>query len=502
MPACIGLAVLLTGGVAAQPVTATPDVQCNTVVSNTLRPSALPMNAPLPYWSIQQRMAEHKVPGAAIAVIRDGKVAYACGYGLRQANGSEAVDADTLFSVGSVSKVVTAAATLREVAAGRLALDHSVNAYLRSWKIPASGTYNPDTITLRMLMSHTAGLTVWGFDDFQPGEALPTLLQTLDGIKPARNEPVRIDFAPGMRMRYSGGGVMVEQLVLQDTAGKSFEKIARESVFAPIGMHRSTFTNPLPATTTNVAHAHDNNGNAVALPTGWETFPEQAASGLWTNANELGAFVATLLSTYAGNSDFLPQPIAVAMMSEVAPSQHGLGPRLEGEGSTRIFHHGGSNDSYRAWIEGYPAHGDGFVILTNGANGGRLAAEIRNGLSDALGHGGNTVLRTITLPETALADFAGEYVLQTDLPREVGGNMIGYFEHDHLSVTLGPSGLALASADVTRQLQPLTPNRFINPAADASQPRYEFLRDTRGKVHALLVQRDGGRVYFRRLPTG
>lgn len=496
------MAVLLAGGLMPQALAATSNTLCDTVLSNTLRPSALPLDAPLPRWSVQQRMAEHKVPGVAIAVIRDGKVAYACGYGLRQTGGNEAVDADTLFSVGSVSKVVTAATTLREVAAGRLALDRSVNAYLKSWKIPPSGGYNPDSITLRMLMSHTAGLTVWGFDDFQPGEALPTLLQTLDGIKPARNEPVRIDFAPGMRMRYSGGGVTIEQLVLQDTTGKSFESIAHESVFAPIGMPRSTFTNPLPATTDNVAHAHDKNGKAVALPTGWETFPEQAASGLWTNANELGAFVATLLSAYAGNSDFLPHPIAVAMMSEVAPSQHGLGPRLEGEGSTRIFHHGGSNDSYRAWIEGYPAHGDGFVILTNGANGGRLAAEIRNGLSDVLDHGGNTLLRTIMLPEASLADFAGEYVLQTDLPTEVGGNMIGYFEHDRLSVSLTPSGLALASADVKRHLQPLNPNRFINPAADASQPRYEFLRDTRGKVNALLVQRDGGRVYFRRLPAG
>lgn len=490
------LAASIGPGIAAE-----PSPRLDEALAHGLRPSVLPMRAPLPGWSIKARMAEHAVPGAAVAVVRDGKLVYAQGFGTRQAgNNDSPVDADTLFSVGSVSKVVTAAITLREVADGRLDLDRSANGYLRTWKIPPAPGIDPDMITLRMLMSHTAGLGVWGFADYLPGEALPTIVQTLDGQPPAKNPPVRIEFRPGSRMLYSGGGITIEQLLLQDTSGKPFARLADERVFAPIGMRRSSFINPLPASTGNVAHAHDGKGLATALPTGWETFPEQAASGLWTSANDLGRFVATLLDAYRGQDAFLPQPLAAAMLTEVAPSQHGLGPRLEGEGSTRVFHHGGSNDSYRAWIEGYPASGDGFVILTNGANGSRLAAEIRNALTDALDNGANPVLRTVQLPAAALKDFEGDYLLQGDLPASVTGNMGNLFDQDRFTVSVDDGVLVVAQGETRRRLQALAPTRFINPAGDASQPRYEFLRGSDGKVHTLRVQRDGGQLHFRRQP--
>ena len=494
------LLVVLTACFASLALASDPREAIDDALAHGLRPSVLPLHAPLPHWSLAERMAQHSVPGTSVAVIRDGKLVYARGFGTRQAGSNAPVDADTLFSVGSVSKVVTAAVSLREVADGRLDLDGSVNGYLRSWKIPADAGIDPDTISLRMLMSHTAGLGVWGFEDYQPGETLPTLLQTLNGQAPAKNAAVRIQFPPGSRMLYSGGGVTIEQLLLQDTSGKSFAQLADERVFGPIGMSRSTFVNPLPADTRNVAHAHDKQGQPTALPRGWESFPEQAASGLWTSANDLGRFVAALLNAYRGQDAFLPQPLAIAMMTEVAPSQHGLGPRLEGEGRSRVFHHGGSNDSYRAWIEGYPASGDGFVILTNGTNGGRLATELRNALTDISGI--NPVLRTMQLPTTALADFEGSYLLAPNLPSSVTGNMSGYFDHDRFRVAVDDDMLVVSQADETpRRLQALTPTRFVNPAGDASQPRFEFLRGADGKVQGLRVQREGGQLHFNKLQS-
>ena len=257
----------------------TPDVLAS--LDNGLRPSTLQAGEVLPAWSLQERMTFHKVPGVAIAILRDGKVVQTAGFGVRERGTQDAVNADTLFSVGSISKVVTAATTLRQVAAGRIDLDRNVNDYLKSWQVPRASAFHSDALTLRMLMSHTSGLTVWGFEDFQPGETLPTIVQTLNGAKPARNEPVRIDFEPGSRMRYSGGGVTVEQLVLQDITGKPLEALARNDVFAPIGMGRSTFANPLPATLGNIAKAHDQDGSLTALPRGWEAFPnrQRLASG-------------------------------------------------------------------------------------------------------------------------------------------------------------------------------------------------------------------------------
>ncbi|RKH47612.1 serine hydrolase domain-containing protein [Corallococcus sicarius] len=463
-----------------------------------LRPSTLKSGEPLPGWSLQERMAFHHVPGVAIAVLRDGKVVQAVGFGVREAGTQDAVNADTLFSVGSVSKVVTAATTLRKVAAGKLDLDRDVNTYLTSWRIPKAPTFANDKVSLRMLMSHTSGLTVWGFEDYLPDEKLPTLVQTLDGVAPAKNEPVRIDFEPGTRMRYSGGGVTVEQLVLENTTRQPLETIARGEVFQRVGMRRSTFVNPLPASLGNIAKAHDKDGQRAALPRGWETFPEQAASGLWTSANELGAFVGTLINSYRGKSDFLPQPIALQMMTEVSPSLHGLGPRLEGEGQTRIFHHGGSNDSYRAWIEGYLETGDGMVILTNSPGGSRLMVEIRNALSDALGRGINPVARTVELAPAVLANYTGTYRLDARVPNDLTGNLAGHFESDTLEVGITEGTLTVTETQQPpRKLQPLSPTRFLGPV-EITQLRFEFLRNARGVVYALVAERGNAKVYFRR----
>lgn len=476
---------------------ANPDVLA--ALDNGLRPSTLQAGETLPAWSLQERMIFHKVPGVAIAILRDGKVVQTAGFGVRERGTQDAVNADTLFSVGSISKVVTAATTLRQVAAGRIDLDRNINGYLTSWQVPRASAFHSDALTLRMLMSHTSGLTVWGFEDFQPGETLPSIVQTLNGAKPAKNEPVRIDFEPGSRMRYSGGGVTVEQLVLQDITGKPLEALARNDVFAPIGMGRSTFANPLPATLGNIAKAHDQDGSLTALPRGWEAFPEQAASGLWTSANDLGAFVGALISAYKGRSDFLSQPLAVQMMTEVSPSIHGLGPRLEGDSESRIFHHGGSNDSYRAWIEGYLDSGDGMVILTNGSNGGKLMMEIRNAISDALGRGINPVVRAVTLAPQAMTDFAGTYRMDTRVPGDVAGNLAGYFETDMLevSVTDGAMTVNQGTDEPPLKLQPLTPTRFIG-GGDVSRVRFEFLRNAQGQVYAMVADRGSGRLYFRR----
>ncbi|MCY1078966.1 serine hydrolase domain-containing protein [Archangium lansingense] len=463
-----------------------------------LRPSTLKAGELLPGWSLQDRMAHYHVPGVAIAVLKDGKVVQAAGFGVREAGTREMVNADTLFSVGSVSKVVTAATTLRRVAAGKLDLDRDVNTYLTSWQIPKAPAFAHDKVTLRMLLSHTSGLTVWGFEDYLPGEKLPTIVQTLDGVAPAKNEPVRIDFEPGTRMRYSGGGITVEQLVLENTTNKPFETIARNELFQPVGMRRSTFVNPLPASLGNIAKAHDKDGQRAALPRGWEAFPEQAASGLWTSANDLGTFVGTLLDSYRGKGGFLPQPIAMQMMTEVSPSLHGLGPRLEGDGQTRIFHHGGSNDSYKAWIEGYLETGDGMVILTNGTGGSKLMMEIRNALSDALGRGINPLVRTVELAPAVLADYTGAFRLDASVPNDLAGNLTGYFESGTLDV--GITNGALTVTENKQQpitLRPLTPTRFIGPG-DMTQLRFEFLRNAKGAVYAMVVDRGNSKVYFRR----
>lgn len=496
---CTALALLLGASAFAAD---RHDPAIDNALGNGLRPTVLQPGAALPRWSLQARMAHHHVPGVAIAVLRDGKLVHSAGYGTREVGTAHAVDADTLFSVGSVSKVVTAATTLRLAADGKLAIDQDIATYLRRWKVPGTAQVPAPQLTLRMLMSHTSGLGVHGFADYVPGEPLPTLQQTLDGIAPAKNKPVHLVHAPGERGDYSGGGVMVEQQVLEDVTGQPLDAIARAQVFAPLGMQRSRYSDPQ-AGTDNIAKAHDGEGALTALPRGWQSFPEQGASGLWTSANDLAAFVAALTASYRGQGTFLPRAIATDMMTEVSPSWHGLGPRLDGAGQTRIFHHGGSNDSYRAWIEGYLETGDGFVILTNGENGAELAAEIRNALSDAIGRGVNPPVRTVALDlrYARYADYAGVFERDDSIAMDQRRALADFFDIPALQVKVANGEVRVGMAGTPRdgQVLPLSPNRFVSPDIDGLQ--VEFHRDARGQVNALTVVHGEGRARYVRKGT-
>jgi CubicO group peptidase (beta-lactamase class C family) len=194
---------------------------------NGLRPAVVESGKPVPHWSLRERMAYYHVPGVAVAVLKDGKVVKITGYGVLLADSDRKVNADTLFSAGSISKVATATIILRMVAAGKLDLDRNVDNYLTSWHVPPTKEIpNPD-VTLRMLMSHTSGFNVGGFPDFMPQERVPTLIETLDGKPPSKHHAVRLTSPPGTRYSYSGGGIMVEQQVIQDVTHTSFEDASK-----------------------------------------------------------------------------------------------------------------------------------------------------------------------------------------------------------------------------------------------------------------------------------
>lgn len=476
-----GCALLLATGVHAAPTSPLSPLD------HGLRPAVLPADQPPPGWSLAERMAFHKVPGVAVAVIRDGQVVAAAGYGLREAGTGDKVGPDTLFSVGSISKVATATTTLRLAAGGRVDLDRDVDDYLKRWKLPASDAVPDPVVSLRMLMSHTSGLGVHGFADYQPSEPLPTLVQVLDGQKPAKNEAVRFKTSPGRVSDYSGGAVTVEQAVIEDATGRPLADLARAEVFGPLGMTRSTYESPLSAARGDIAKAHGGDGLVRAGPRGWESFAEAGASGLWTSANDLGRLVGGLIRSYQGRSDFLPQPLAAAMLTEVSPGPFGLGPRLGGAGPGRYFFHLGANESYLAFLEGYPETGDGFVILTNGANGLALIAEVRAAFSDAIGLDAHPAVRTVKPRLPPAPDLAGPYRLDPATPMEIRRALADSFEYDALTFAVAGDAvtMALPGQDKPAPLLPLGPAQFAQSGLYVFT--FDFRRDAWGKVRGVTV---------------
>src|SRR5579862_1176321 len=191
-------------------------------VLSALRPAiAAPGTAPV-RWTLAERMRHHHVPGVSIAIIDSGRIAWAKGFGVRQARGTDSVTPSTLFEAGSISKPTFALGVMRLVQDGKLNLDQDVNAKLVSWHLPNNRFTTQAKVTLRRILSHSAGLTVHGFPGYEVGVPVPTVPQILDGVKPANTPPVRVDTIPGSVFRYSGGGMTIAMLLVTDVVQMPF----------------------------------------------------------------------------------------------------------------------------------------------------------------------------------------------------------------------------------------------------------------------------------------
>jgi CubicO group peptidase (beta-lactamase class C family) len=334
--------------------------------------------------SIEERMKHYHVPGVSVAVIQGGRIEWARGYGVLEEGSTERVDTATLFQGASISKPVTTVAVLRLIEQGRLALDEDVNLRLASWHVPASEHTREQKVTLRRILTHSAGLGVSGFHGYAAGEPVPTLLQVLDGAAPANSGAVRVEHVPGSGQWYSGGGFTVAQLLVAEATGRPFEAALRDLVLAPAGMARSTFQQPLPASLQrSAASGHDVRG--APLPGRWRTHPEQAAAGLWSTPSELARLAIAIQRAVAGEEGGILTPAMAKEMLTTQMGPSGLGFVVRGSGAQRIFRHAGSNMGFRATMIAFVEGGGGAVVMTNGDAGDALANEIFGSISRAYG---------------------------------------------------------------------------------------------------------------------
>lgn len=370
-----------------------------------LRPPIALSNVPVKTETLQDAMARLNVPGVSVAVIKAGKIAWSRGYGVAWVGGP-AITPRTLFQAASISKPVAAMAALRMVEQGQLDLDADINTSLTSWKLP-EGKGKP---SVRQLLSHTGGMTVSGFPGYAAGKSVPTLVQVLDGAWAANTKAIKVDTAPGSAMRYSGGGYTVLQQAMIDRSGKPFDVLLRESVLRPLGMSESSFSQPLPAALqAQAARAHRYDGKPY--PGGAHTYPELAAAGLWTTPEDLAKFVIAIQQGAAGSDNGVISAAMTRTMLTTVMGDYALG--LQIRDGDKAFEHSGSNMGFRAAMVGSTGSGDGAVILTNGDQGGELAA----GLLRAIAHEykwatHQTRLRTaVTLPTETAKSLIGHYKL-------------------------------------------------------------------------------------------
>lgn len=317
---------------------------------------------------ITARMRERHIIGLSLAIIDGGKIIEAKGYGFTDESGETRVTPETLFQAGSISKSLVCVAALHLVQEGRLSLDADVNTELHDWKVPENEFTKESKVTLRGILSHSAGFNVHGFPGYSRIGPLPTLLEVLDGAKPAKTPAIRVVNVPGSKFVYSGGGYTVMQQMIIEATGKPFSEFMRDSVLKPFGMTNSTFEQPLPQNLTSSSAAGYLASGKVVVGR-WHIYPEMAAAGLWTTASDLARFAIGIQQALAGNTNSaLSQPTARLMLVNQHPSlskDYGLGVFVGGSGKTLRFWHSGRNAGFDAVLIAYANTGKGAVILMN-----------------------------------------------------------------------------------------------------------------------------------------
>jgi CubicO group peptidase (beta-lactamase class C family) len=310
-------------------------------------------------------LKKYKVPGAALAIIRDGELVFSKGWGVQRAGESFPINEQTVFPAASLTKPVFAYGALVLVRDGRLDLDRSLSDYLEEPYI--QGDDRLQKITARMVLSHTTGFPNWrpGFWTGSP-------------------KPLKIQFEPGSKFRYSGEGYNYLQLVVENITGKQLNNYMRDAVLNPLGMHDSRFVWD-EAFESKIAIPHNRWGRAVDK---WYWQPEKpmGAATLFTTIKDYARFLSAMLLTADSykntgnpNRKLSPKYLEKMLQPQIKrdnPLAWSLGWGLEEHKNDLFFWQWGDNPGIKHFAAGSRSRKVAVVVFTNGQNGQKVCRPI------------------------------------------------------------------------------------------------------------------------------
>lgn len=337
-----------------------------------------------PRYTLKERMAHYHINGLSIAVIRNYRIDWAKGYGWADSGEQRPVTTKTLFQAASISKSLNGVGVVLLAQEGKLDLYTDINNYLTNWKFPYDSLSKGKKITVANLLSHTGGLTIHGFPGYEKGDTLPTLEEVLDGRPPANTKAVRSMYEPGLRSEYSGGGITITQVIVQDVSHEPYDHYMKEKVLDPLGMTASFYTQPAPAPKTALlATAYYANGKEVKGK--YHIYPEEAAAGLWTNPTDLARYIIETQLSYDGKSaKVLNQQYTKLRLTPYIDKSAALGVFINKLGDDTYFQHGGANEGFRSQYYGSLEDGNGVVVMVNSDNG-NILPEVVNSVAIVYG---------------------------------------------------------------------------------------------------------------------
>lgn len=322
-------------------------------------------------WSIEDRMEHYGIPGMSIAVIHNREIAWTKAYGVMDRESQTPVTTQTLFQAAATSMPVTAYGALRLVEQNKLNLDENINSYLKSWKVPEIEFTKEKKVTIRNLLNHSAGIHPRGTGSYKINAKIPTLVEILNGIPPASNEPLTVNKEPGESVRFAYASYVPLQQMMLDVEGGTFPEIMHEFVLQPLGMNSSTFNQSLTSEqVAKVATGYLKDGSKVEG--GRNIQPAMASGGLWTTAEDYAKFLTNVQKTLRGKStEGLSKEFTKLMGTPYGVGNSnwsftlGLGFQLLNKDDEIYLRHHGWNTGFYAEIAAHRDKGYGVVVMTN-----------------------------------------------------------------------------------------------------------------------------------------
>lgn len=314
-------------------------------------------------------LATNHVPGAVISYITNGAVVWTKAFGVANLKTGALMQPEMVFNQGSDGKVFAAWGIMRLAEEGKVDLDAPANRYLKRWQI-RSTKFDPNEVTIRRLLSHTAGLTVHGFSDYREGARLPSLAEILEG-KNQNDGKVFIKWQPGSTNLYSGGGFVILQMIIEDVTGESFAEFIHREIAEPLGLSSLEWV-WTPQNEKRAPIPYDERQKNV----GYRQLASQAIGSEICTVPDFARFVAATVSGSHGEPPGrgVLKPETIATMLEIQPNakDHGLAYGVVFFDGEKFLEHSGFNPGWRAAFAISVNRRDGFVIANNSSLGDSL----------------------------------------------------------------------------------------------------------------------------------
>lgn len=321
--------------------------------------------------SFEEGLLEENIPGAAVAIVKDGSVVFQKGFGVKERGTSDEVDEDTIFRLGSVSKGFASILTGLYVEEGLVNWDDPVSTYLEDFRLNDPG--QTERLQIRHLLSHTSGL---------PRHAYTNLIEdglSLDDIIP-RLEQVPLIASVGEQLSYQNAAYSTIEKVLETQTNSDFRTLLNERLFDPLEMDRSSANYDSISYSGNTALPHIFRSRAsgrVPVPINEKYYNAVSSGGINASASDMGKWLLLLTGNH-------PEVISDETLEDiynpfvtihnrrysrywdgVNESHYGMGWRVLDNNGQKIVYHGGYVNGYRSEIAFAPEDGVGICILIN-----------------------------------------------------------------------------------------------------------------------------------------